>query len=402
MKSQTDDKSRTVYLEPPWLMHSAQWRLVNHPPPNYQFLLRSTPQEKLFKTVHSSPFTRMLLRSSDLLLPTGLIKSMLERNNKIPDGTALTYSVDHLVFRPEPWILEMEFAFLLAGRDPRHLKRFRHFVRRSLESPYCRQILTTSEAAKKTMLSDLPSSKINGKVQVVHYTIPPQEFRKEHDEDQAIRLLFVGADILNDNPIAFDYKGGREVIEAFKHLSKEHPNLELICRGRLPDDVRPEVQNLRGFKAIENFIPREELVNYFKSADIFVMPSHVTIPHQMVEAMSFELPVVTTTSWANGEYIEHSVSGLVVEKSKTLPYYFPGTNELHRGTQSEFENALRQPDPQVVADLIHQINFLIQDKSLRRKMGMAGRWEVEHGKFSLESVNRQLGHIFDEAIDNNG
>lgn len=402
MTPKTKDNPRKVYLEPPWLMHSGQWRLVESPPPNYKILLRTTPQEKIFSTVTSSSFTRTLLRSIDLLLPTGLIKSILERANKIPEGSALTYSVDHLVLRPEPWVLEMEFAFLLAGRNPKHLKRFKYFVRRSLESQFCRKILTTSEAAKNSMLSDLDSTKISEKVQVVSYTIPPQQFIKEHHEDQTIRLLFVGADMLRDSREAFEYKGGREVIEAYKQLSKDNPNLELLCRARLPEDIRLQVQNLRGFKAIENFIPKEELVAHFKNADIFIMPSHTTIPHSLLEAMSFELPVVTTNSWANSEYVQHDVSGFVVEKSKTLPYYFPGTEELKRGTQSEFETAIRKPDPHVVESLVNQINTLIQNKDLRRKMGSAGRWEVEHGKFSLERVNSQLSHIFDEAIDKNG
>ena len=72
------------------------------------------------------------------------------------------------------------------------------------------------------------------------------------------------------------------------------------------------------------------------------------------------------------------------------------------GRRRAGHHSLRQPDPQVVADLIRQINTLIQDKNLRRRMGIAGRWEVEHGKFSLERINSQLSHIFDEAIDNNG
>jgi hypothetical protein len=31
-------------------------------------------------------------------------------------------------------------------------------------------------------------------------------------------------------------------------------------------------------------------------------------------------------------------------------------------------------------------------------MGKAGRWEIEHGRFSIKRRNEQLKRIFDEAM----
>lgn len=40
---------------------------------------------------------------------------------------------------------------------------------------------------------------------------------------------------------------------------------------------------------------------------------------------------------------------------------------------------------------------MIKDKGVRRKMGRAGRKEIETGKFSIEKRNEKLKRIFDEA-----
>jgi len=55
-------------------------------------------------------------------------------------------------------------------------------------------------------------------------------------------------------------------------------------------------------------------------------------------------------------------------------------------------------DPQVVAELVEKTSILIEDEDLRRKMGRAGREEVETGKFSLEKRNNKLKRIFDDAL----
>ena len=42
-------------------------------------------------------------------------------------------------------------------------------------------------------------------------------------------------------------------------------------------------------------------------------------------------------------------------------------------------------------------SLLIENPDLRRKMGKAARWEVDHGRFSTEKRNERLKRIFDEA-----
>ena len=63
----------------------------------------------------------------------------------------------------------------------------------------------------------------------------------------------------------------------------------------------------------------------------------------------------------------------------------------------EFDEAIKILDPKVTQDLVEKTSTLIEKEELRRRMGEAGRQEIETGKFSIEKRNEKLKRIFDEA-----
>jgi len=56
----------------------------------------------------------------------------------------------------------------------------------------------------------------------------------------------------------------------------------------------------------------------------------------------------------------------------------------------------------MVRDLVAKLSLLVEDAELRRKLGRAGRWAVEDGRFSLRQRNARLKCVLDEAIDQSG
>ena len=109
--------------------------------------------------------------------------------------------------------------------------------------------------------------------------------------------------------------------------------------------------------------------------------------------------VVTTEIGASsGEYVEDGVTGFVVASSEKVPYFlgnFILTSEtIHR---SRLIKATRSIEPEVVDELVAKTSLLIENPDLRRKMGKAARWEVDHGRFSIGKRNDRLRKIFDEA-----
>ena len=63
-----------------------------------------------------------------------------------------------------------------------------------------------------------------------------------------------------------------------------------------------------------------------------------------------------------------------------------------------FQKAIQKVDSNTVTDLVGKTGILIENKAKRESMGKAGRWEIEHGKFSIENRNELLRRVFNEAL----
>jgi glycosyltransferase involved in cell wall biosynthesis len=237
------------------------------------------------------------------------------------------------------------------------------------------------------------------------FTKPPQR--------RKVRLLFVGSAHASDGVGArwltkthlFDFhvKGGKEVLETFAKLQRVYPNLELVVRAIVPSALKRRFGSLPGLRVIESQIPWRDLEEEFKRADIYLFPCHQVTPWgSILEAMSFELPVVTTDVYANSELVQDGVTGLLVKASDRVPYYDPNEKfipPMVTPLLSEFLEAVGQTDARVVDDLCSKVALLIDDSELRREMGRVGRREVEYGQHSIEHRNMVLKDILDEAID---
>ncbi|MDO8717303.1 MAG: glycosyltransferase [Dehalococcoidales bacterium] len=332
-----------------------------------------------------------VLNTADEFMPTVLARSVLQRWSKPPSGTALTWAHGHLVFRPEPWMVEVEYASLLLGPNPKHLKRFRHTLEHVLGSPYCRAIRCWCEAGRKTLVTGLDSHNFEHKIEVVYPAVPPKQFVKQPASGK-IKLLFVGSANRREH---FEDKGIRDTLSTFAVLCQKYDNIELVVRSEIPGDLKVKYSGMKGLKIIECLITREKLEREFQSADIFIIPCHSTPPFTILDAMSYELPVVSIDAWANPELIKDGKTGLLVEQSCIVPYY-DDSHQPNFGT-SVFDEAIRHADPAVTEGLVKQVSLLIENHELRRQLGRMGRWEVEYGQFSINNRNEKLRNIFDKA-----
>jgi len=126
-------------------------------------------------------------------------------------------------------------------------------------------------------------------------------------------LLFVGA-------IGFQ-KGMPYLLEAVHILRANGKKFKLKLIGRFEKDFEQwlQISNLRS-EIDEHiaFVPNQELVNHFHSADIFVMPSiQEGLALVIAEAMASGLPVVATENTGASEFIGTSACGLIVPPSNS-------------------------------------------------------------------------------------
>ena len=388
---------KRVYIEPGWRVHSYYKTLALHPPESYEFVLGGSPFDRWSSVdrVESKGYVRFfrslkhwldVARSSRIsswaqyqllerALPLNLVKSYLERGLKPPEGTALTFAVNHLVLRREPWVLEAEhIAFCLSYRGKwLDSARLRGFLERVLASSWCRKIVSSSEAAQSNVLRYLNCERFADKLVVVPFALSVKPFKKSPKDDGNVKLLFVGTTNL---PGRFYDRGGPEVLECFRILRERYPDVELVVRSEVPAEVKAQFADLPGLQILDSPIPAEAVQAEYSSADIFLSPGDHTPWSSILEAMSYELPVVATDVFANRELVRDGETGFLV----------PMPNAGQRG-----------PHRDVVEGLVEKVSILVQDAPLRQRMGRASRKEVEEGSHSIGCRNEKLAGVLDEA-----
>jgi len=131
------------------------------------------------------------------------------------------------------------------------------------------------------------------------------------------------------------------LIDSFRILLKDHPELSLLIIGEGPEEeslrARIREKGMEGSVRIMNFFPRhEDLVAQMKAAKVFVLPStREGFGITALEALACGLPVVTVDHPAN------AVRELITDKTGFLCTLF--SEDLARATR---EALLRHADMQ--------------------------------------------------------
>ena len=364
-------------------------QLLEHPPEGFRFVSRLGWSDRLSDHAIRNNFLWRWRHRLNRLAPLNLLAAYGPlRLKRPPPGADLTYSESPLIFRREPWVVGVEVAIQFAGYDHRHLARYRRVVEAALGSRHCRGIVCWSQAARRSLLERLSAESFAGKISVVYPAGTPKPCaRPESSNGRPVRILFVSSVV---TPGGFEQKGGREALEAFVWLRRLCPQAELVIRSDVPESLRSCYEGVPGMKFLTRPVPRAELDRLYQSADIFWYAAHSLSSVVVLEAMSYALPVITSDYYDNPEYIEDGRTGFVARHGRRLPSWDTSPREVLE--------AVREPDPGLVGELVEKTRLLIEQPALGRRLGAAAREEVEHGKFSLEVKNRRLQAVFERAL----
>jgi len=139
-------------------------------------------------------------------------------------------------------------------------------------------------------------------------------------------------------------KGVVDLLASFKVLSKIDTEAMLVIKGDGP--LKLFIKNFinryglkERVKFIEGVLPWEKVIfDYYSKASVFVLPSYAEgLPTVILEAMSAEVPVITTPVGDIPDIIHHGETGIFV-------------------------------NPGDIKALTNSILTLLQDKGLRRKI----------------------------------
>ena len=117
------------------------------------------------------------------------------------------------------------------------------------------------------------------------------------------------------------YKGLDILLEAFADKRLQNKNLKLIVAGEFYEDEKPYLDLIDKYNLSEsvilatNFIPDDEVVNYFCAADIIVQPYRNATQSGVTQiAYSFERPMLVTDVGGLAEIVSHHKVGYVTSQ----------------------------------------------------------------------------------------
>jgi len=378
--------------------HSMFNPILKYPPQGYKFIFPGKPiskkpqlSQKIRNAIPLKKNSALRLLSCQLRWYTGDVFK------KTSTDADLIFSAHKLIYsKKKPWVVMIEHVGDLCPLiyDIKHLALYRSFIEKVLSSKCCKKIMPYLKVEKMTLFKGLNCERFKDKIEVVNLALPPKNFKKEYGKDK-ISLLFLGTVHKSNISGSFEGRGGIELLEAFKIFNKEYNNLELVIRAPVPSDIHNKYSQIlaeKNVKIFEQVLSEEEWEHIMKNVDIFLFPGYITPALTILDAMSYELPVVATNWRGNCEMVKDDETGFLIRPPFELNPDMPLTYEQKT---TLFAHG---PDMCLAKELAEKTSILIEDEKLRRRMGIAGRREIETGKFSIKKRNEKLKKIFEESI----
>ncbi len=383
---------KTVLFKPLWKLRSDYEELVTDPPQGYRFIHHVGGLESASIVLNKTKWAFATLESTNRVIPVHLLRSYLDLFVR-SDGVDLIYAVMRLCWRRDPWVVDFlgEQPHVIVGGE-RIFAVCKPLVRKALASRACRKIIYDVEAGKRALLSLLAMPELDPKIAVIYPAMRAKKFVKRESKGR-VRLLFVGSANI-DTANQFETKGGRILLEAFLDLRRRYKDLELVVRSKVPADVRHRFASVEGLTILEEILPSEQLERLFLDADIFVAPVHTVPSKTIVQAMSYELPIVMTDVWSAPELIEDGRTGIMIRHPTA--HMFTDGFVVHFDSP-EYRRVLSTVNPELVRGVVESVTGLIENPELRRRLGRQAREEVEGGRFSPKQRSKALKQVLDEA-----
>ena len=244
-------------------------QLIPFPPEGYEFITRNGLDVRFSERASSYQLAQSVISQLCIRLPLPLMKARWDSLIKRPPGeAALTFACNHLIFRKEPWVVDIGRIWEVVGYNLRQFRRHREVVEEAFASDNCKGVLCWTAFSRDTCLSTMNCNGFEDKFNVIPLAVAPKDFVKEYD-DNRVRLFFIGSANLAGQ---FELRGGKEVLEAFDILSRRYKNIELVIRSDISPGMKKryykQLSNPR-VTVIDGFLPWQEVENIYKTSDIF-------------------------------------------------------------------------------------------------------------------------------------
>ncbi|RJQ23905.1 glycosyltransferase [Candidatus Parcubacteria bacterium] len=231
---------------------------------------------------------------------------------------------------------------------------------------YSNFVLCNSFFSEKEFLTHFPTSK----TKVIYNGVDTSRFQDAFIKKNDIRLQY-GLDttdiVLGIIANFRKQKNYPFLLEAFAKLSKEYPDLKLVCVGGGPllQSVKILTRKLNMSDKIIFSGYTSHIVSLLKSFDILVLTSiWEGMPNVIIEAMCMGVPVVSSNVGGCPEIIDHNIDGLLFK-------------------------------PNDVEDFVLSVKKLLAETHLGARLGEQARDKIKR-KFSVEIMIENYVNFFEE------
>lgn len=304
----------------------------------------------------------------------------------------------------DPWIVEIEdpttlfYPLIRNGHTGScNLSESPYFpiVKTLLESERCKAIVTHMKSTAEMVATLFGSATITAKVFHVPLGVPLPERWQRHEEGERepIDLLFTNS--WHQQTGNFDLRGGLDVLEAFAVLRDRYPQLRLTLRTGLPNlsERYRRIIEKGWVRVIDRFLSARELNALLTDSHIFLLPAARVHIVSVLQAMAHGLAVVTSDGWGFEEYVTHERNALVVKGRHGKVSWV----DHEAGMLRERYELMHTPHPKVVRGLVKAVSRLVENRSLRKRLGQTARLDVETF-YSMERWNAGLKDVFDKVL----
>lgn len=374
--------------------HSLYKQFINNPPEGYQYFTLDDFFDEFIFEKHSNIFLEILAK--------------IRRNKKIIDVAKknkidLIYCCDGVLLfnSPIPWVLEFEHATSLIAHNFSLWKIAKYILPLILKQKKIKYLIPWTEAGASSLRQNLNLSQVVlQKIKPIHLCLGLIEkfddIEKRKVKQNFFSMLFVTSVNYNGEG-EFYSKGGRIIVKVFEKLKKEYSNVRLILRSKIPKEFS-YLKNDPNVEVYEESLEKDNFERLFLGADIFLFPGYQSPGMAFLDAMNYNLPIITTDIFANREMVISNKNGYTIQfpLSSKVNYLLRkyGIKNIPFGGKAE-EDAVSE---KMVDDFIEKIMKLKDNNDSLMEMG-ANSKKLILKEFSLEKRNKELKSVFDRSLN---
>lgn len=173
--------------------------------------------------------------------------------------------------------------------------------------------------------------------------------------------------------------------------------MELFFVSETPPEYIQKYSSYQNIHFLHD-IPWDELETLYRTSDAFIFPLFQASFGVYLEALAYQVPVVTTDVFDIPEIIEDNKTGLNVHSPISL--YGEGFISKWK-TFNDFNEILKKTHfPEFVEEFAESVENLITNKKIQNRIRRNCYKVIECGKFSIKERNKKLKEIYSMACDN--